>query len=312
MSDNPSSETAPRTLTRARSGVAAYDFRRPTQLSRESVRVLQVTFETFSRRLTTLLTSSLRQVCHVSLTDISQQTYDEYISGRPSTTLIAPIALPTLNTSAVIEYSVPVALSAIDHMLGGPGGEQPVRSLTDIETTLIRGLMDQMIGVLEYSFEQLVTIRPRLGMIEYNPQFIQVVNGSDAVLVVLMQMAVGSAASELTLCIPLAPLLPKLAAVQTRSSTDNNTGGGDETRLLTARLAGVPVDVRVEFSPVAISPERILTLSVGDVIPLTHRVGRPLGVRVGDVTYASAVAGKSGRRLAALITDTIRNPKEQV
>jgi len=40
------------------------------------------------------------------------------------------------------------------------------------------------------------------------------------------------------------------------------------------------------------------------VIPLTHRVGTPLAVKVGSITYAHAIAGRAGNQLAALITET--------
>ena len=58
--------------------VTPYDFRRPTKLSRDHVRALQMAYETFARRLTTLLTSTLRQVCRVNIREITQQSFDEY------------------------------------------------------------------------------------------------------------------------------------------------------------------------------------------------------------------------------------------
>lgn len=298
-----------RRLMAGRGGVATYDFRRPTKLSRDSIRLLQVTFETFARRLTTLLTSGLRQVCHVSPTDISQQSYDEYVTGRQAPTLMVQVAMPQLPGTAVLEFSLPVALAAVDHMLGGPGGDQQVRPLTDIETSLIDGLLDQILGVLQYSFEPLVSVRPTRGAIEYNPQFVQIVGASDAVLVALFDMTIGSQKCELSLCFPLAPLLPRLA----RNDTDAlGAAADDETASLRERLSerfgDMPIDVSVEFVPTRLSTTDILSLAVDDVIPLTHRVGTPLAVRVGDVTYATAVAGRSGKQLAALISET---PQEQ-
>jgi flagellar motor switch protein FliM len=71
----------------------------------------------------------------------------------------------------------------------------------------------------------------------------------------------------------------------------------------------VPVDVSVLFDSIEVSPTRILGLVEGDVIPLGHRVGAPLTVQAGGVTFAGAIAGKSGSRLAALIVDT---PQEHV
>jgi flagellar motor switch protein FliM len=295
-----------RTLTTGRTGVVAYDFRRPTKLSRDGVRLLQVTFETFARRLTTLLTSGLRQVCHVSPQDISQQSYDEFVNSRQLPTLITPIALPQLQTTAVMEFSLPVALSAIDHMLGGPGGDQPERTLTDIETTLLKGLWEQIVGVLAYAMEPVVPLEPSVGMLEYNAQFVQAVAGNDACIVAVFELAIGAQQSELSLCIPLAPVLPKLNAQ--RASVDKaaaRSGAGTaEGQIVANRLAGTAVDVTVEFAPVRITPTQALELAVGDVIPLTHRVGTPLAVKVGSITYAHAIAGRAGNQLAALITET--------
>src|SRR4051794_14985433 len=137
----PVSELRPTaSRTPPRNAVVAYDFRRPTKLSREHVRMLQMAFETFARRLTTVFTSGLRQVCQVTIIEINQQTYDEYVSGLATPTLLVPITLPPLEGTGVLELSLPVALAAIDHMLGGPGGTQQTRALTDIESGLFRGL----------------------------------------------------------------------------------------------------------------------------------------------------------------------------
>lgn len=307
LDDVTEAPTGARTLTAGRTGVAPYDFRRPTKLSREGVRLLQVTFETFSRRLTTLLTSGLRQVCHVTPKDISQQSYDEYVTSRAMPTLIVPIALPQLQTTALLEFSLPVALTAVDHMLGGPGGKQPERTLTDIETTLLRGLLDQIVGVLAYAMEPVAILEPSVGAIEYNAQFLQVVAGNDATLVALFDLAIGKESCELSLCIPLAPILPKLNVQRVSADKAAATRGAatEEARLLAARLTGTTVDVTVEFNPTTMTTDQALHLAVGDVIPLVHRVGTPLVVRVGDATYAQAMAGRAGNRLAALITDTL-------
>lgn len=296
-----------RTLTVGRTGVAPYDFRRPTKLSREGVRLLQVTFETFSRRLTTLLTSGLRQVCHVSAKDISQQSYDEYVTSRAMPTLIVPVALPQLQTTALVEFSLPVALTAVDHMLGGPGGKQPERTLTDIETTLLRGLLDQIVGVLAYAMEPIAVVEPSVGTIEYNAQFLQVAAGNDATLVGVFDLTIGGESSELSLCIPLAPILPKLNVQRVSADKAAAIRGTatEEARALATRLSGTTVDVTVEFTPTIMTTDQALELSVGDVIPLLHRVGTPLSVRVGDTTYATAMAGRAGNRLAALITETL-------
>lgn len=294
--------------TPRRRAVTPYDFRRPTKLSREHTRALQMAYEAYARRAGTLLTSGLRQVCAVNLAEITQCSYEEYITGLPQQTLIAPISIPPLSGNGMLEFSLPVALAAVDHMLGGPGGAQPQRPLTEIETALLRGLIEQLLDLLQYSLQPLLPVTPTLATLEYNPQFVQAAGATDPVVVGEFDMLVGSLRCRSTLCLPLGPLLPRLQAQRSRV-----TGTDDETQRATAevlreRLGRVPLQVAVRFRSVTLSPAQILHLAEGQVIPLEHRVGQPLRVQVGRTTFARAVAGRSGSRLAALVVDT---PQEQ-
>jgi len=290
----------------ARSAVTVYDFRRPTKLSREHMRMLQLAYETFARRLTTVLTSGLREVCLVTVTDITQLSYDEYVGTLSTPTLMVPMSLPPLAGTAVLEMSLGVALAAIDHLLGGPGGKQQTRTLTDIETTLFRGLIDQMLSVLQYSLEPMIAIEPTAGSIEYTPQFLQAASAADAVIVAEFAMAIGKEECRLTVCIPLAPLLPRLATHRPRDAAleDSAAAIAAATRRMRNRLSDVPLEISVRFEPVHLSPARILSLAVGDVLVLDHRVGAPLSVEASGVTFARAIAGKSGTHLAALVVGT--------
>jgi flagellar motor switch protein FliM len=288
-----------------RPDVVPYDFRRPTKLSREHVRMLQFAHGTFARRLTTLLTSGLRQVCQVSLAEISQQSYEEYISALEGQTLMVPFTAAPLAGTCVLQFSLPVALAAVDYMLGGPGGEQLPRQLTEIEATLLRGLIEQMTSVLRYALEPIVAITPDLGAIEYNPQFVQAATATDAMVVAEFDITVGSEQSRVTLCMPLVPLLPLLIAQRPRSLDGDDVDGlATDARQLRERLGEVPLEVSVEFQSLSLSPNRILSLVEGDLVVLSHRVGAPLTVRAGGTAYAHAIAGRAGSRLAALIVDT--------
>lgn len=292
-----------------RAPVALYDFRRPTKLSREHVRLLQMAFETFSRRMTTLLTSGLRQICQVSVVDISQISYEEYVIGLEPATLMVPISMPPLAGTGVLQFPLPMALAAIDYMLGGPGGTQPARTLTEIEVTLIRGLIEQMVGVLRYSLETLVAITPTVGAIEYNPQFLQAGSATDASIVIRFEMVIGSESSQATLCLPLAPLLPVLVAQRPRGNAQADVALDPASmgQRLSERLGDVPIETTLELGPLSLSPARILSLAEGDVLVLEHRVGTPLVLRAAGTVFAHALAGRSGSRLAALIVD---NPQE--
>jgi len=161
-------------------GPAPYDFRRPIKLSREHVRTLQIAFETYARSCGTLLTTRLRVVSSVTLASIEQLNYDEYVASLSNPTVIGVVDLDPLPGTALMEMSSSAVMTAIDHMLGGPGGRQPERPLTEVEMPLLRGLLERMLGELRYGFEQLVDISPKLKEIEYNAQFLRAHAPGDA------------------------------------------------------------------------------------------------------------------------------------
>src|SRR3954449_3410034 len=66
-----------------RSEPRTYDFRRPTKLSRDHVRVLQIAEEAFARQATTHLTSLLRTGARMELAGIEQFSYDDYVATLP-------------------------------------------------------------------------------------------------------------------------------------------------------------------------------------------------------------------------------------
>jgi flagellar motor switch protein FliM len=290
---------------RSRGGPQAYDFRRPTKLSREHVRALQIVYETFARQTTTLLTTSLRVVAQVSLVSIEQLTYDEYISSLANPTLMAVVSAEPLTGSGVVEIPLGTAMTVVDHMLGGPGGEQPQRPLSDIETSLVRGLIERMLGELRYAYESVVRLDPKLEGIEYNPQFAQVASASDMVLVASFDMRIGETESVATVCLPFNPLFGRLQAAtgQVVTSERERRVRENAARMMTRRLEDVPVEVAVRFNPVNVAPEQLLSLAVGDVLPLAHPTTAPLAVTAADVTFAHAVPGSKGKRLACLVVE---------
>ncbi len=156
-------------------GPQPYDFRRPIKLSREHMRNLQMCFETYARSCGTLLTTRLRAVSQVGLLAIEQLTYEEYQTQLNNPTVLAVVTLEPLSGSILFEVPLSTAMASIDHLLGGPGGAQPERPLTDLEMPLLRGLIEKMLGELAYGLEAMVPVHPKLGAIEYNPQFVRTI-----------------------------------------------------------------------------------------------------------------------------------------
>ncbi|MDT5043293.1 MAG: flagellar motor switch protein FliM [Actinoplanes sp.] len=295
-------------MSRRGGGPSPYDFRRPIKLSREHVRTLQIAFETYARSCGTLLTTRLRVVSSVALASIEQLNYDEYVSALTNSTVLATVSIDPLPGTVLLEMSSAVAMTAIDHMLGGPGGPQPERPLTEVEMPLLRGLLERMLGELRYGFENLVDISPKLREIEYNAQFLRAHQPGDAVVIASFDMKIGSQECLASICLPFNTILPVLEKQELIELTPAERLVRDNAfRSLTAGLSAAPIDVAVRFQPIRMRTDDIVELRPGDVVPLGHPTSRPLEVTVNETVFAHAVPGNQGARLACLV---VPSPKE--
>ena len=289
---------------RRKSGPQLFDFRRPSKFSRDHARALQIVNETFARQFTTILSTTLRSVSQVSVSSIDHVPYDEYVRSTPDPSFLAILSVDPLPGAGILQLPLDIAMATIDRLLGGTGeGRQPARALTDIESVLLREVVQRVLRELDYAFESLVKIETSIVQLESNPQFAQIAAASDMVVVATFDVRIGSKESTATLCLPFAVLQPVLEQVTGNMHFADRKGvdRAESERAVAARLAVTPVDVAVRFDAVTLTSAEILSLRVGDVLPLRHPVTAPLSVCAADRVCATAVPGKKGRRLAVQI-----------
>lgn len=308
----PRASSDARARRRARTGAepTVYDFRRPIQLSREHSRFLQLALSGFARQASTVFTSALRTVCGVQLLTISQDSYAEYVDSLGAPTYLVKFTAEPLPGLMVLEIPLPAVMTSIDHMLGGPGTTpQPVRPLTDIESSVVSGIVDRLLGELRYSLAELVEVEPELAGIEYSPQFVQAAGPADVVIVCAFELRIGERAHRLTLCVPFGSLQPHLARASAPApvSERERVKRQQAADAVDRRFQDVPLAASVRFRTTRVGPDVLGDLAVGDVLRLSHPTSAPLEVRVGDETFAHATPGVRGARLAALIVGA---PKE--
>jgi len=283
----------------------AYDFRRPNKFTREHVRALQIASETFARQFTTVLSTTLRTVSQVQAKGIHQLTYDEYIRDVPNPTYLAILSLAPLAGASIFHLPLPVVMTAVDRLLGGPGAGLALhRPLTEIEQSLMRDLLGRVLRELAYAFESLTALEPTVLHQESNPQFAQIGSPSDMVIVFVYDLRIGGQAGEATLCVPFASLQPVLDEVAANSLLAGRVEADAESvrESLAERMGAAPVTVSVSFPAVTLALSEIVDLRPGDVLPLEHRVDAPLEVSVGGLPRFAARPGRRGKRLACVIT----------
>lgn len=293
---------------RRRTGVVTpYDFRRPVKLSRENARTLQLACETFARQASIVLTSAMRSVCSIEVSDVEQRNYTEYVDSLPEATHMTLLTMEPIQGKAVLELPIPIVMSCVDRLLGGPGpAEQPNRPLTDLEGSVVGGIFERLVTEVRYALSSLVPVEPAIVGTEYNPQLAQIANATDAMVVARFVFRREELEQSFSLAMSFNGVLPYLNANggSAEVSERERTARAEAQALIAAGIQEVPVDVAVRFRGTVADPLELSGLQLGDVVRLRHPAQAPLDVTAADIVFAHATPGSQGTRLAARVVAT--------
>ena len=289
--------------------IKIYDFKRPDKFSKEQIRTVQIMHETFSRLTTTSLSAQLRCMVQVHVASVDQLTYEEFIRSIPSPTTLAVINMDPLKGNAILEIDPAITFSMIDRLFGGLGQATKVqRDLTDIEQSVMEGIIVRILANMRESWTQVIDLRPRLGQIETNPQFAQIVPPSEMVVLVTLETKVGEEEGMMNFCIPyitIEPIISKLSS-QFWFSSVRRSSTTQYLNVLKEKLSTVDMDVVAEIGTIDLPVRDVLALRAGDIVRLSNvRVGDPLTLSVGNKKKFLCQPGVIGKRMAVQIIDKI-------
>ncbi|OHD53756.1 MAG: flagellar motor switch protein FliM [Spirochaetes bacterium GWF1_51_8] len=293
---------------REKKRLKVYDFRRPDKFSKDQIRTLQMMHETFARLTTTSLSANLRTLVHVHVVSVDQLTYDEFTRSIPSPTTLGIINMDPLKGSSVIEVDPSVTFAIIDRLFGGKG--EPLktnRELTDIELSVIEGIIVRLLGNLRESWANVIDLRPRLGNIETNPQFAQIVPPTSMVVLTTFDTKVGDVEGMMNFCIPyitIEPIISKLSAQYWYSSIRKGITT-ENLNLIKEQISDVRVDVTAKLSEAELKFREIAAIREGDIIRLNGSIKADVEILIGNSVKFRGKAGMVGKRVSIQIQEVV-------
>lgn len=285
-----------------------YDFRRPDKFSKDQLRAIQMIHESFTRQLTTTMSTMVRSMVSAEIATVDQLAYDEFVRSLVQPTVIGILEMYPFSGNAIIEINPNLVFAIIDRMLGGKGEfTGKARELTDIERTVVERVLMRMLELLEESWSTVVDVRFRYENLESNPFFVQICPGTDMVLLVILKLKVGDVEGMISICIPyflMEPIMDKLSSQQWFASTGRKSDESDRMYLL-KHLQNVRIPLALELGHTILNLMDVMQLRKGDVIKLDETVADPLAVRVGNHVKFKAQPGSVDGRYAAAISEVI-------
>ncbi|OJF77634.1 MAG: flagellar motor switch protein FliM [Treponema sp. CETP13] len=289
--------------------IKIYDFKRPGKFSKEQIRTISVMHETFARLTTTSLSAQLRTMVHVHVASVDELTYEEFTRSVPTPTTMAVINMDPLKGNAILEIDPAITFSIIDRLFGGQGTATKVqRELTDIEQSVMDSIIVRILANMREAWTQVIDLRPRLGQIETNPQFAQIVPPSEMVVLVTLETKIGEEEGMMNFCIPyitLEPIISKLSSQFWFSSVRRNSTT-QYLGVLKEKLSDVYMDIVAEIGTINLPIRDVLGLRVGDIVRLSNvKVGEPLPLNIGNKKKFLYQPGVIGKKMAVQITNKL-------
>ncbi|MBI4580758.1 MAG: flagellar motor switch protein FliM [Planctomycetes bacterium] len=266
--------------------VKTYDFKRPERVSKDQMRSLEAIHEGFARNFGASLSAFLRTIVEVRVATIEQLTYSEFIHSLPNPTCFNLLNAHGLEGQLCLEISPLIVYPIIDRLLGGSNAELfiPQRPLTAIEWRLVKKITDRALTHMTEVWANLVKVEFSLAETESNPHLVQIVAPNEVVVVVGLELKMGTRAGTMTLCLPfnvVEPIMGKLAtqswlAYQRKAST------GKQRERLATQLKAAEVGLRVFLAGTRITVDDLLHLQPGDILPTAKPAKSDLIVQVED------------------------------
>lgn len=289
--------------------VKNYDFRNPQKISKEQLRTLEIIHENFGRYMQTFLTGYLRTSSAVEVLTVDQFAYSEFSNAIPTPAFLSIIEFYPLNGEILIEISNNLAYTMIDRLLGGDGTEQGgFKAFTEIELTLLKNIMQKLMGDLAIAWENVIELKPVLDKIEVNPQFAQIVPPNETIALITMSLEIGGKEGMMNICLPYILLEPIIDKLNTRFwFSSSRTGDTEKNKeIMEERILGTSVPIVAELGKTNITVNEILNLNHGDIIKLDGSKDDKVALKVGSNVKFKGEVGSSSNKMAIKIIEVAK------
>jgi flagellar motor switch protein FliM len=289
--------------------VVTYDLTSQDRIIRGRLPQLEVIYEKFMRSFRVSLSSALRKIASLTLASTDFLKFGEFINTLPMPTCMTVLRFATLRGSALFVIESKLAYALVDSFFGGadrPYTKIEGKDFTQIELSIVKKVVDLAIDDLEAAWASVEKIGCSFVRTEVNPQFVGIVPPTDVVIASTFDVELENANGTITIVIPystIEPIKQKLSSgFQVESDqTDKKLW----TTIIKDQLMETDLNLKVDLGQTEISLRDLMTMQVGDVIPLDQDSTGEFNVQVEGVNKFKGYYGIHHGTVAIQVTREI-------
>ena len=285
-----------------------FDFRRPDRIAKSQLRAIHQLHDNFVRNLVSSLSAYLRSYLIVNLVSVEQLSYSEFLECLPSPTCIASLGLKPYDGNAVLELNSSLIFPILEILLGGDGKLQfsAQREITEIEQVLLDGLLRLILRDLHEAWTFVTPIDFTIENIETEPQFLQILAPTEAVVAVAIEIRIGDSIGMMNIAMPsiiikmMRQKFDQQWTLRKSASTDQ-----EQSRVLNL-IRSSDLSSEVLLSGPQLLLRDLMNLEEGDVLSFEFPTARPLDLVLNGQTKYVGEMVNTGRRSAFRVTERLR------
>jgi flagellar motor switch protein FliM len=281
-------------------------------VSYERLPMLEIVFDRLVRLMTTSLRNFTSDNVEVSLDRITSVRFGDYMNSIPLPAVLAVFKAEEWENFGLATVDSSLIYSMIDVLLGGRRGQTSLRiegrPYTTIETNLVKRLIEVVLADAEQAFRPLSPVTLSIDRLETNPRFAAITRPANAAILVRLRIDMEDRGGNVELLLPYATIEP-IRGVLLQMFMGEKFGRDPiwESHLAT-EIGQAQIAVDAVLYEAEIPLRRLMSLEVGDTLPLEIRADTLVAVRCGEVTLTEGRMGRVGDRVAIRVAKPLRKP----
>lgn len=287
--------------------VTPYDLTATDHIARSDIPSMDLLNQGFARHLKASFRELLRDGIEVTVGDVVEQKFSDYVATLPEPTMLYLVELPQVHSQALFVLSSDLVQKYVDIYFGGGSKAleaTPREGFTSAEQRVAEQILEVALRDFEQAWQPILPITAAVTKSESSPQFCKFVESAESIVVSKFNLQLNEESNGDLSCVllssMLAPLYEKMDASNRGSQSEHRDAW---TSALKQRLTDIEMILNSPIAYKKLSLGKLVRLQEGDIIPI--ELEPRVSLRAGDIELFRGKFGTSKNKNSIRIEDVV-------
>jgi len=291
------------------SGIRAYDLATQERIVRGRMPTLEIINERFVRLFRIGLFNFIRRTIDITVGTVKVIKFSEFVRNLVVPTNLNMVHIKPLRGTALMVFEPDLIFLLIDNLFGGDGRYHTRvegRDFTETEQRIIRRLLNIVFEEYEKSWKPIYPVSFEYIRSEMNPQFASIATPNEVVVCVPFDLDLGGHGGEFHLCMPYSMVEPIRDILYSTLQGEQMETDKRWVKSLSKQIQGAEVELIANLGQARVTFEQILSMQVGDVIPIS--IPEIISAQIDDIPVMECrygiINGQYALKVNTMLTQT--------